>query len=163
MAAWTREAVEAIHGGENVRGEMLLKKALAEEPDAPDLLNTLGAAYHAQGRDHEADEVVRQTYERFPEYLFGIVAMAQLLMREGNLPEAKALLDRLLTRPRFHVSEFAAVCAAQIDYWLVQAKPEGARHWLDMWQKTSRGSPVLQSYRDRVHAAEEFVEAGRPG
>ena len=163
VAAWTREAVEAIHSGEHVRGEMLLKKALIEEPDGPDLLNALGAAYHAQGRDHEADEVVRQTYERFPEYLFGIVAMAQLLMREGNLPEAKALLDRLLTRPRFHVSEFGAVCAAQIDYWLVQAKPEGARHWLDMWQKTSRGGAVLHSYRNRVHAAEQFVEAGQGG
>jgi len=55
------------------------------------------------------------------------------------------------------------VCAAQIDYWLVQAKPEGARPWLDMWEKTGRGSAVLHSYRDRVHAAEEFVEAGGQG
>jgi tetratricopeptide (TPR) repeat protein len=163
VAAWIREGIEAIHGGDRVRAEMLFKKALAEEPDSPDLLNNLGAVYSAQGRKHEADELARQMYERFPAYLFGIVAMAQLRMREGRLPEAKALLDRLLKRPRFHISEFGAVCAAQIDYWLAQGRPDGARPWLDMWQKTDQGSAALPSYRDRVHAGEEFTAAGQSG
>jgi len=93
---------------------------------------------------------VRQTHERFPDYLFGRTGMAKLYIREGRLAEAKALLDPLLTRRRFHTTEFAALASTEIDYWLAQNKKNGARPWLEMWEKTGPDSPMLRAYRQKL-------------
>jgi tetratricopeptide (TPR) repeat protein len=147
------EAMEAIHRGDPQRAESLNKQALELEPDAPDILNNLAAAYEVQGRHSEAETLLRQIHERFPDYLFGRTGMARFYIQEGRLEEAKALLDPLLTRPRFHTSEFAAVASAEIDYWLAQKNKDAARPWLEMWEKSAPESPMLQVYRQKLRPA----------
>jgi tetratricopeptide (TPR) repeat protein len=144
------EALEAMRQGDAARAEGLFKQALELEPDSPDLLNNVAAAAQNQGRYVEAEALLRQTHERFPDYLFGRTSMAKLYVMEGRLAEAKALLDPILTRRRLHSSEFAALASAEIDYWLAQKQKEGARTWLEMWEKTVPDSPLLQAYRRRL-------------
>lgn len=144
------EAFEAMHQDEAARAEGLYKRALELEPDAPDLLNNLAAAYQFQGREAEAEALARQVSERFPDYLFGRVAMAKLYIREGRSEEAKALLDPLMAQRRFHSTEFAALASAEIDYWLAQKNKNAARSWLEMWEKTVPDSPMLAAYRLKV-------------
>ena len=146
-------AMEALHQGDPQRAESLNKQALELEPDAPDVLNNLAAAYGRQGRYTEAEALLRQIHERFPDYLFGRIGMAKFYIEEGRFAEAKALLDPLLSRPRFHVSEFTAVASAEIDYWLAQKNPDGARRWLEMWEKTAPGSPHLPVYRQKLRSS----------
>jgi tetratricopeptide (TPR) repeat protein len=147
------EAWEAIHHGDPARAESLHKKALELEPDKPDLLNNLAAAYASQGRHAEAEALLRQIHERFRDYLFGRTGMAKLYIQEGRFAEAKDLLDPLLSRPRFHSSEFAAVASAEIDYWLAQKNKDGARPWLEMWEKTAPDSSLLPVYRQKLRSS----------
>jgi len=143
------EAFEALHEGKAEHSEALYKQALKLEPDSPDLLNNLAAAYQSQGRHTEAEALVRQIHERFPDYLFGRVGMAKFCIRDGRFAEAKKLLDPLLSQRCFHTSEFAALAAAEIDYWLAQKNKDAARPWLEVWERTVPDSPMLAVYREK--------------
>ncbi len=143
------EAFEALHEGKAEHSEALYKEALKLEPDSPDLLNNLAAAYQSQGRHAEAEALIRQIHERFPDYLFARVGMAKFHIRDGRFAEAKELLDPLLSQRRFHTSEFAALAAAEIDYWLAQKNKDAARPWLEVWERTVPDSPMLAVYREK--------------
>ncbi len=93
---WAREATLALHESDWSRAEKLLDRALAIEPDAPDLLNNRAIAYGQQGRDEEAEAIIRQIHERHPDYLFARVGLAQQHIKHGEFKEAHELLDPLL-------------------------------------------------------------------
>jgi tetratricopeptide (TPR) repeat protein len=144
------EGSQALHQGDPARAEEVYQRARELEPDAPDVLNNLAAAYEAMKRHTDAVTLLRQIHQRFPDYLFARVAMAKLFIVDGRLDEAKALLDPLLSRKRFHSSEFSALASAQIDYLLAQKQKDGARSWFEMWQKAVPDSPLLQYYRRKL-------------
>jgi tetratricopeptide (TPR) repeat protein len=146
----SRQALEALRERDAARAESLIRKALEAEPDAPDLLQNLAAANELQGRSAESEALLRQIHQRFPDYLFARAVLARLAARQGRPDEGKALLDPLLTRPRFHFSEFAAVCAAMIDVLLAKGEKDGARTWFDMWERTEPDNPQLDEFRGRV-------------
>jgi tetratricopeptide (TPR) repeat protein len=143
------QAMEALHAADPERAERLLKKALEDEPDASDLLNNLAMAYQMQGRLEEALDLTRRIYERDPDYLFARVTLARLAMRDREPDKAKALLDPMLARKRLHFSEFAALCAAEIDLFLTEGNRDAARSWFEMWEQTDPDNPALGEFRRR--------------
>jgi tetratricopeptide (TPR) repeat protein len=146
------EAIEANRGGDGPHAEELLRRALAIEPESPSLQNNLAVALQAQGRDQEAEDLIRQIHARFPDYLFARAALAQQHTRDGEFDEARELLKPLLTRRRLHYTEFNALCAAQIDLLLGQGEREGARVWFEMWEGANPDNPLLEAWRARVGA-----------
>jgi predicted Zn-dependent protease len=155
VAAWMAEAALALRSGDAKRSESLVLQALEVEPEAPDVLNNLAAAYEKQGRSAEAEALIVQVFERHPDYLFGRVSMAQLYLRDGKFEEAKALLEPLLSRQRFHFSEFAAVCSAEIDLFLRQGNQKAADSWLEMWASADPDHPAIPLLRQRLGQAGE--------
>jgi tetratricopeptide (TPR) repeat protein len=137
------EAVEALHRKDGDEAERLLREALALEPDAPDLLNNLAIAYEQQGRSEEAEALLHQIHAQHPDYAFSTLSLVRLALRRGDIPEAKELLDTLGTQRRFHVSELAAFCDAQIELALAEDRPEAARSWLEMWEQVTPDHPAL--------------------
>lgn len=150
----TIAATEALRGGNAAEAEQLLTQALAIEPDAPDLMNNLALAYEQQGRSEEARGMVRDIHARHPDYLFARVSLAHLAIQRGDFDEAKALLDPLLARPRFHFTEFAAMCRAMVDLMLAQKDPVAARSWLDQWASADPDDPMLTPYKLRLTLAD---------
>jgi tetratricopeptide (TPR) repeat protein len=144
------KAMAALHANDGKTGERLLKQALEKEPDAPDLLNNLAQAYILQHRLAEADALVRDIHERFPDYLFGRTHMAQQYIRDGKLDQAKAMLEPLLTRHRLHFTEFAALAVAHIELLLAQGNRDGARSWLDLWEQADPDHPGISQMRRRM-------------
>jgi tetratricopeptide (TPR) repeat protein len=151
---WLAKATLALKREDPDQAERLLKQALELEPDAPDVLNNLAAAYEQQGRSQEGENLVRQIHQRHPDYVFARTSLAQLCVSRGELDEAKALLDPLFSRRRFHISEFAAFCTAQIELLLAQDNLDAARSWLDMWATADPDNPALDQWRRRL---------GKPG
>lgn len=147
VLAIIEEAVPALRRGEAERAEHLLLEATELAPEAPDVWNNLAVAYELQGRYREARELLDQVVGRFPDNLLAQVALARLSVQEGDLDRAEALLRPLLDRKRWHVSEFAALCMAQIDLWLARRKPDGARTWLDLWESADPDNPDVAEYR----------------
>jgi predicted Zn-dependent protease len=141
-----------LMGGDGERAEDLFRQALALEPDAPDLVNNLAAALQEQGRDAETEALQRDNHARHPDYFFGRIGFARLAVRDNRLDEASALLDPLMTRKRLHYSEFVALAISQIELALARGLKDGARSWLEMWERMLPDHPQLPTLRRRVNS-----------
>jgi len=98
---------------------------------------------------------VRQLYEDYPDYFFGQIGMANLYIGQGDLNQAEAILKPLMSRERLHVSEFTALCMANIQFFLAKDLPEGARTWLDMWAELDPDNHNLEYWRLRIGIKEK--------
>jgi tetratricopeptide (TPR) repeat protein len=147
------KAFDALNRGDGVRAEGFVREALELAPDSPSLHNNLGLALQLQGRIDETEALMKETFERFPDYLFVRVSMARLALRERDVPRAKELLAPLIRRRKFHLSEFAALASAQIDLLLAEGQPDGARTWLDLWERFYPDHHLFDQYRRLLREA----------
>jgi tetratricopeptide (TPR) repeat protein len=110
--------------------ERLLREALELEPDAPDLLNNLAMALRGQGKRAEATRILHDVQQRFPDYFFGQIALAQEQIDSGDHGAARKTLAKLIERPRLHISEFAAIGACYVRVAAAVGDLREARMWL---------------------------------
>ena len=144
------EAVQALRQQDGAAAERWLQQALAVVPDAPTLLHNLASAYELQGRRTEAHALVREVHARYPDYLFARVGVARLLITDGQLDEAEALLLPLLQRRRVHTSEFAALCQAMMSLYRQRQQPEAVRSWFALWESADPDHPGIERWRPIV-------------
>lgn len=85
--------------------EARLDTILQRVPDYPAALGNLAGLRLAQRRDAEAVKLLRRTIEVHPDYLFARCNLADLLIEDGELDAAQALLHGLAERPRLHIQE----------------------------------------------------------
>jgi hypothetical protein len=111
-----------------------LKRLIDRYPDCPKLFNFLGVAYSSIGDVARAERVVKDTYERFPDYLFGKLAYADMCVARGELDEIPVIfngkydLSRLCpTRKRFHITEAVAFMGVMGFYSMERGDIERAR------------------------------------
>jgi Flp pilus assembly protein TadD len=154
-------ALDAIHNGDGVEGERLIRQALEIEPDNPTLFNNLTKAYELQGRQQEAEELVYETHRRFPDYLFGRTNLAMLLIADGDPETAEELLKPLFLRREMHYSEFAAFAAAQIELALAERNRKRARSWFELWEQVNPDNPNLELFRSRVTSVRRLLSGFR--
>jgi tetratricopeptide (TPR) repeat protein len=150
VAEWMQDAVLALRERDVQQAEPLLRKALAEEPDKPDLLNNLAVVYELRGQYQEKEALIQQIHERYPDYFFGRVNMARQYTRDGVYERARLLLDPLLRQNRMHTSEFVALCAAEIELHLAQGNVDVARSWFNFWDSTHLPDSQIEQYRPRL-------------
>jgi predicted Zn-dependent protease len=146
-------ATPFLRSGDGEGAESLFRQALALEPDKVDLLNNLAASLSLQGRDAEATLLMEVLHNQHPDYLFARTGLAKAAMRKGNLRQAQALLEPLYQRRKFHVSEYDALCATQIDLLLLQNDPISAKSWFKMWEACNPENPKLNFYRTLFKSA----------
>jgi tetratricopeptide (TPR) repeat protein len=147
---WAEQAGMALRERDSARAERLLKQALQLEPDASDLLNNLAVAYEQQGRRDESLAISEQLFARHPDYLFGRLAMANISIRRGELERARELLQPILTRRRFHRSEFSALANAQMELLLAEGQPESAESWLELLREADPDNPFIETWDLRL-------------
>jgi tetratricopeptide (TPR) repeat protein len=145
------EGYEAIYEGDGPTAELLFKRVLAERPDDSSMLYNLANAIAIQGREEEALAQVRDIHKRFPDYTFARTRLAQDAAARRDFDAARALLDPLMTRTRFHVSEYAALCMAHIELLMAEGKKDGARSWLKIWRDADPDDPKLMIYEERLN------------
>lgn len=144
------EAHDALVEGHAEAAEKLVREALEIAPDNPTLLNFLAGSLTLQRRNEEAATVVQHTVDVHPDYLFGRTAMAQLCIADDRVQEARDWLEPLLQRPRFHVSEFKAVCLAHVELLIAEKAFEGAQSWLSFMEQVDSEDPNLLRLRLRL-------------
>lgn len=153
VAAWSEEAVHCLLRGEFARARALLEAALAREPEAVDLMNNFAAALEGEGQTARAYQILKRVHELRPDYFFGLVALARLCARRGSFKEAAALLAPARATSRLHISEFVALCSAEIHIACLQGQPDVARCWLKFWEDADPRHPNLQHYRRLLETA----------
>lgn len=151
------QAYDALNDGNPTRAESLLRQALTLEPDDPSLTHNLTMALEMQNRRTEAEALLRKNHARHPDYLFARTVLARLAIQKGQLAEAQELLDPLMSQKRFHISEFAAFAAAEIDFWLAKGEAKGAQSWFDMWSSVDPDNPQLNHLRRRLNPPGRFL------
>jgi tetratricopeptide (TPR) repeat protein len=150
---WLRDALSLLRQ-RNVKAaeqaEKLLKQALDVEPDAPDLLNNLAAAYEVQGRSEESQALVRQIVDQYPDYVYARASLAKLNILNGDLEAAEALLKPLLSCKRFHVDDFGVFSSAYIQLLMAKHQPDAAKAWLHMWEQVNPAQPELLYWQTQL-------------
>ncbi|MCI0390736.1 MAG: tetratricopeptide repeat protein [Acidobacteria bacterium] len=144
------KGLEYSRKGDGVNSERLFKHALDLEPDSPDILNNLAFAYTLLGRLDEGDQLIRQTHQQHPDYLFGITNMANIHIHNREFDNAAELLKPLLSRKRMHHEELLAVVETNIHLYVAKGEPEYARLWLETWETIDPDDPKLQEWRMRI-------------
>lgn len=145
-----QHAIELLNDGNPDEAEEIMLQVLELEPDAPDVLNNLGAIYGAQKRHKEAEEIIRRIHREHPDYFFGIIGMARLHIKEKQLDKAEKLLKPLLQKDRLHISEFKALCISQIQFELADNRLQGAEAWLNMWQDVDPEDPDINYWKFQI-------------
>lgn len=143
----TRQAIAALKDNNWAKAEYPLKQALKLEPTALDLGYNLATAYERQGKPEEAFAIVQSLHQQDPDYAFARIAIARFHIKQGELAEAAALLQHLVTRDRFHYSEFNAFCDIYLELLVAQKNYDAARSWLDMWVVMGAPKDAAQYWR----------------
>jgi len=144
------QALDALHKKDGKSAEELIRKALVIEPNAPSLHNNLAVSLDMQGRKKEAGTLADQIIERFPDYFFGQISAARKTMYAGDLKKAREILNKLMTRKKYHITEFSTLCSAFIDLSIEDDQPDAALSWLEMWEGAYPEDPRIEEYQERM-------------
>lgn len=109
LQARLEASVLHVRTGRLEAAEAELEAVLARIPDHQAALGNLAVLRARQDRDQECRELLRRTIAAHPDYLFARVNLASFLIEDGELDEAKVLLDGLAQRPRLHIQEAFAL------------------------------------------------------
>jgi tetratricopeptide (TPR) repeat protein len=143
------EGYEALRRGKGADAEALFRKCIDLEGESPDLLNNLAASYDQQGRTDKSCQLARHIHERWPDYFFGRIAMANMATIEGDFERAEHYLAPLCRQQRLHITEFSALAAAKIHLLLGRGALIDAQNWLDMWRNIDPDHPGLRAAKSR--------------
>lgn len=109
---------------------------IEQYPEVPQLYNYLYSAYQLLHDRENAQRILDETLERFPDYLFGRITYARDCLERGDLHKVSEIFEgkfdlKLLypDRKRFHISEVLSFNA--IMAWYFHAK--GDRHRAEMY------------------------------
>jgi tetratricopeptide (TPR) repeat protein len=152
------QAIHALREGNGAKGEGYLRKAIEIQKDEPGLYNNLAVALAMQGKHQESEAIADDIPIRFPDYFFGQVITVRRAIGKHDLEKAKTTLDKMMQKRELHVTEFGALCACQIEYFIEDDKPEGAVSWWEMWQQGYPEDPALEKYEDRMSLLTSFAK-----
>ena len=76
--------------------------------------------------------------------------MARIDAEDGRLAEARKLLEPLIAQEKFHISEFAALCAAEAEILLAEGEPASARTWVDLLASIEPDHPSVLALRQMM-------------
>ncbi len=153
------KANDAHAKGEHAEAERIMLEARQLEPFSPEIANNLAAMIMVQeGREDEAEAMIRSIHELFPEYVFGILNHTRLAIRDGDYDTARESLDGLMMLRKMHLSEYTQMCRAQVDLALAQDNKDAAKSWLDMWQQVDPSDEQIFPYLMRLTTPEELME-----
>lgn len=145
--------IERLRKGDAAGAAEVLQRAHALDPKAVEVMNNLAAAWEALGQRKRAHELVDRVYQQRPDYFFGRLAKARLLIRDGDLERAELMLRELLAAERLHISEYTALCGGQIDLALARGNGDSAQGWLEMWRKADPEHPQLKAVQTHIKRA----------
>lgn len=134
-------------------------------PDHPRILNYITVGYQYLGDQKKVEEMIKEMYERFPDYLFAITGQANLYLTEG-LPEkafevfkgAFTLQQLYPERTVFHISEAKGFGQLMVKYFCYVGDLKSAKIHLDILQKLLDDDDRELQFLQTLHMSFEAIE-----
>ena len=136
------------------KAESLFRQALQLEPNAPDVKNNIASVLVHLDRQDEAMSLLLDLHQHYPAYLYGQINYSSLLISEGRLEEADAILTPMLTRKRFHFEEIKHFIHGFARLKLAQKELDVARSWVEMLAKIDPLANQLPSLQQQLLLAD---------
>ena len=125
---------------------------IEQHPEVPQLYNYLLSAYRMLHDQANAQRILDEMLERFPDYLFGRIAYAQNCLERGDLDKVSEIFEgkfdlKLLypSRERFHTSEVLNFGYIMVWYFDARGDRDVARNYYDLLQKIDPDHEVTKS------------------
>jgi tetratricopeptide (TPR) repeat protein len=120
----------------------ILEPLIEQHPDVPSLYNYLYVAYQGLGDRTNAQRVLQEMLERFPDYLFARITHANDCLQRGEAEKVPEIFEgkydlKLLypERERFHLSEVLSFCAVMAWYFHTQGNHRRAETYYEMMRQ----------------------------
>ena len=97
---------------------------VAEHPGIPMLRNHLAGALEARGERDRAHEVIEETTRLFPDYIFGFANYVMVLLAEGEIDRARAIMEEGPRGPMSLLSTVLCPLAPLKDYSSESTSPK---------------------------------------
>lgn len=116
------------------------------------LWNHLAVVHSICNEEKQMEEVICETVNRFPDYLFGLIGLAMIYTRNGELDKAFKTLKQSQSLPqlyphrnKFHVTEVEAFHHALVHYNCAADQLNAAEVHLSLLEKISAQKNLLKS------------------
>lgn len=136
----------------------ILQTLIERYPDVPQIYNFLHTAYQKLGDQENCQRVLKETLERFPDYLFGRLAYALNCLEWGKPEKVPEILDgkyelKLLypERERFHISEVMSFYTVMAWYWHTQGERDQAETYYKLLQQIDPKHPNTRAIGQILH------------
>ena len=148
---------EALRDGDFALAEESFHRVLDEEPDNCSAAYNLCVVWLERdgnaGR-RRAQACLEEIYERFPDYLFAPISLAQFAAMDGDLDRASDLLEPILNAKKLHVSEAIALFTAHIQIAIRRRDYHSAEQsWALLAQLADEDDPKVARLRRLINTA----------
>ncbi|MBI5681499.1 MAG: hypothetical protein HZC47_11450 [Methanobacterium sp.] len=131
-----RVRIDELHSKSKTKPEEVIPELLRfieKYPHVPLFYNYLSNAYLIAGNIPDAEKLIVECYNKFPEYLFAKVGYANVLLKKGEgskvpdiFDDKSNLRDLYPEREVFHISEFVAFTDTLVRYFLFSGQIDRA-------------------------------------
>ena len=143
----------AMQTGDFEVAEAHFREALALDPEflsaqfnvAAALLMKKDAESNAAGK-----KIAMDIHQRFPDYAFARIGIAQFAIDGHRLDEAQELLKPFMTKTQWHVSEYKAYAAVQVELAIARRDYKAARNSLELLKQFEDGDVRINRLEERV-------------
>jgi len=145
--------VDAMHDKDLDAAEAAFRKCIEIDPDFPPPLNNLAATLlmgKGKKAHEEAEQILLDMFERFPDYPFSRISLAQLAIHDGRIEEAQELIGPLASRTRWHVSEAMAHGTVVLELALARKDYPAAEASLEMMRQLDEDDPRIEQLHRRI-------------
>lgn len=138
------DALQALLAHDGVTAERFLRQVRQMVPDSPDVLNNLGFALAIQGRRKESEALADEVIQKFPDYFFSKIIVANRFIQRAKYDEAHEVLKTLYRRKLLHRTEFIGLARAMIHLHVGKLELGAAQHWFNMFRDYDPDHPELE-------------------
>ncbi len=142
-----------------IRAEVIpkLEQLIEQFPTLAVLYNYLVAALERLGEHEKLAVLLKEQYQKNPDYLFARINYAHQLLRQGGIeeiPEIFAHTFALQTlypqRKEFHVTEVIAFCTFMALYQDTLEYKSASEAWIDLASSVAPGHPEIKKFASLV-------------
>jgi len=136
----------------------VLQTLIDRYPNVPQIYNYLHTAYQQLGDQVNSQRVLKETLDRFPDYLFGRMTYALDCLQRGEPEKVPEIFDgkyelKLLypERERFHVSEAMGFYTVMAWYWHTQGERDQAEAYYKVLRELDPKHPNTHFIKQLLH------------